>query len=199
MAKLMTVDNLTKIADSAGIPLVPSSPIECDLYVIADREGNCLYVGQSASQEGGRVLYEISLRHKDPTTTIHSGIVALMVENDGVHHTWQYDHDSFDSSRLDKAISEEHWEGGAVDTVQQRLDSRNPPTLDEVEEFLIRAHVRTGCLIANSQHSSQWEGPIGRFADTAAALAVDAARLSGDIDASNFPYLGDLDAQKDQP
>lgn len=199
MAKLMTVDDLTKIADSAGIPLVPSSPIECDLYVIADREGNCLYVGQSASQEGGRVLYEISLRHKDPTTAIHSGIVALMVENDGVHYAWRYDSDSFDGSRLDEVISGQHWEGEAVDTVQRRVDSRNPPTLYEVEEFLIRSHVRTGCLIANSQHASQWDGPVGRFADTVAALAIDAARLSGDIDASNFPHLGDLDAQKYQP
>ncbi|GAA1491000.1 hypothetical protein [Brachybacterium sacelli] len=177
MVKLMTVDELIKTAEAAGIPLVPALAKECNLYAITDPEGNCLYVGQSASKSGRRVLDEISYRREDPTTAIRSGIVALLVENHGSHHPWRFDPDPFDASRLKAAITDQAWEGGAIDVVKKRLDSGTPPKLGEVEEFLVRSHIRTGCLIGNSEFASQWDGPIGKFADTVAVLAV----LTGDV------------------
>lgn len=71
------------------------------------------------------------------------------------------------------------WEGGSFDALRQRIESGIPPTAEEIEEFLVRIHIRAGCLIGNSQYASQWENPIGRFADTLAVLAVDSARVNG--------------------
>jgi hypothetical protein len=65
---------------------------------------------------------------------------------------------------------------GAINLVLSRLKEETPPTVEEVEQILVRTHIRTGRLIGNSQFASQWETPIGTYPDTLAALVADAAR-----------------------
>ncbi|WP_209561067.1 hypothetical protein [Frigoribacterium sp. PvP032] len=177
MAKLMKVAILKSIASGAGIRLVDEPLSSANLYVIIDSEGNDLYVGKAASLQRHRE--EDTWKSLDYERKIVSGFVALMSENEGERRPFRYEPTSFDKSKLPAHINAEDWHGESVDRVVERLASGEPPTLEEVEQILIRIHVRAGCLIGNSQFGSQWEGPIGSFCDTMAVLATDAAYAAG--------------------
>lgn len=180
MAKIMKVDDLRLIAEGAGIELVSvdlSDEAHANLYVMVDSELNDLYVGKAASIR--RHLEEDAWKSLDYECRIVSGFVALMGENDASRWPLSYSPESFDGTKLLSHINAEQWHGKSIDLVIGRLTNAEPPTLEEVEQILIRIHVRAGCLIGNSQFGSQWEGPIGSFCDTMAVLATDAAYAAG--------------------
>lgn len=180
LAQLMTIDQLKGVAAGAGILLADAPLQEANLYVLVDPEGNDLYVGKAASKV--RHLNEERWKTLEYIDEIRSGIVSLMVENEARRRALRYDSGSFDASKLKTHISAYRWSGGAIDTVLERLiDEGGSPTVEEIEEILVRIHIRAGRLIGNSQFASQWETPIGSFTDTVAALAVHAARISGVI------------------
>lgn len=177
MAKLMKCDQLLESAARAGIRLVDAAIRESNLYVFTDPEEHTIYIGKAASQ--ARHRDEARWATLDYESQIVAGFTALINENEARSRPLRYDPASFDFDLLRTHIAVENWTGGAVDIVTARLDAKQPPTVEEVEQILIRIHVRTGRLIGNSQFASQWENPIGSFADTVAVLAADAARTSG--------------------
>lgn len=198
MAQLMTLVQLVKIAAAAGITLTEVGRHDKhNLYVITDPDAIDLYVGKSTAQKKGKRADDyLRWAELDQTEAIHSGIVALLRENGAAPRCFSYDPGQFEPSRMAGTIARERWVGGAIDRVQRRADAGTPPTVEEVEEFLVRVHVRTGRLIGNSAYASQWEGPIGRYADTAAVLAVDAARGKGILPPGTDIPVDDLDAKK---
>lgn len=197
MVQLMTIDQLVGIADAAGIRLTEvGEENEHNLYVITDPGEINLYVGKSTSQKGDRTDRYRAWAGLDHTRAIHSGIVALLRENGAAPRCFVYDQGQFDPSRMTAIIAKNRWEGKAIDVVQRRADAGEAPTVEEVEEFLVRVHIRTGRLVGNSQYASQWEGPIGRYPDTASVLAADAARIEGVLPPSTDVPTGDLDARK---
>jgi hypothetical protein len=178
MAKLMDFEQLIKITAAAGITL-DEVPIEdANLYVLVDPGGEDIYVGKSASKRRHNEEEQWK-KNLDYEQEIVSGFVALAAENNTQRRPLRYDPEKFDPSKLKMHIAAERWSGAAIDTVVERLDEKIPPTPEEVEQILIRIHIRTGRLIGNSQYASQWETPIGAFTDTVAVLAADAARISG--------------------
>lgn len=178
MAKLMTSDQMIDIATGVGIHLADAPTATANLYTWTDPEGHNLYVGKARSKK--RHADEAMWKTRDHTTEILSGITALLSENDAMSRPLFYDPASFDPELLQRHVTTEHWEGGAIDSVLERLRRTDgAPTVEEVEQILVRLHIRTGRLLGNSQFASQWETPIGSFTDTVAVLATDAARRSG--------------------
>lgn len=178
MALLMTSDQMIDIAKSAGIQLHDEPTSTANLYTWTDSEGNNLYIGKAASTR--RHDDEAYWKTLDHTTKIYSGIVALLSENNAKSRPLRHDPAMFEPGPLQHHVEQEGWAGGAIDSVLERL--RQPdgaPTTEEVEQILVRLHIRTGRLIGNSQFASQWESPIGSFSDTVAVLAADVARHSG--------------------
>ncbi|MEH0110357.1 hypothetical protein V6N00_11650 [Tersicoccus sp. MR15.9] len=177
MAKLMTIDELVAIASGAGITLVRAPRESANLYVWVDQQGHDLYVGTAASVK--RYRDEERFAGLDHEQDIVSGFVALVAENEAEQEPLSNDPAAFKPSVLRDHVIAESWSGPAIDGVVERLARGEAPTVGEVEQILIRIHIRTGRLIGNAQFASQWEAPIGSFADTVAALATDAARVSG--------------------
>lgn len=179
MAQLMTIDQLCSATAAVGIRLDDSTVDDANLYVITDPEGINLYIGKAASKR--RHLEEDSWKEMDYESEIVSGFPILAAENDAQRHPLFYSPDRFDGTKLRDHITQHEWSGGAINLVLSRLEEETPPTVEEIEQILIRTHVRTGRLIGNSQFASQWETPIGTYPDTLAALVADAARTLGII------------------
>lgn len=186
MAHVLPAAHLIKIAHAVGIPLSESVDSNSNLYLIVDDQGNDLYVGKAASSKRHRE--EDGWSSMDHTKSILSGFISLWRENNARRLCIDYDDGAFDPAAALSIIEREGWGGGAIDSARARLEDGEAPTVEEVEEILVRIHIRAGRLIGNSDRASQWEKPIGRFADTMAALAVDAARDSGLI--STLPPVG---------
>lgn len=195
MALLMNIGTLIQIAAAAGIPVEDSDPHEANLYVWTDPDGNDLYVGKAASK--ARHDEEIRFRKGDYANTILSGITTLLRENDAVVRYLRYRTESFDPAPLLEVIGRRQWTGLGFDPLVARLESQGlfgNPTYPEIERVLTRLHIRTGCLIGNSLDASQWENPIGSYADNIAALAIDIARFRPILPAAR--YLQDEIAQE---
>lgn len=175
MAHVLPAAHLITIAHAVGIPLIESGDGNSNLYLIVDDQGNDLYIGKAASSRRHRE--EDGWSSMDHTKSILSGFVALWRENNARRLCIDYNAGAFVPAAALSII--EGWEGGAIDSVRARLEEGEAPTVEEVEEILVRIHIRAGRLIGNSVFASQWENPIGRFPDTMAVLAVDAARVSG--------------------
>lgn len=161
-------DTLLAAAARVGIPL---AEVEKDgnLYAWVTPENEVVYIGQSTSP--ARLRNEKGWLELDPSNEILSGIITLLRVNRATARALHYDGERFDGPAW-KAIRDEHkWDGASIENLDERLKA-GAPSLDEVEELLIRVAVRYGCPIGNSTYHSQWEGPIGRIADTLAALAV---------------------------
>lgn len=174
MVQLMTIDQLLNAAAAVGIHLEDATVDDANLYVITDPEGINLYIGKAASKR--RHLEEDSWKEMDYESQIISGFPILAAENDAQRRPLFYSPDRFDGTKLRDHITRHEWSGGAINLVLSRLKEETPPTVEEVEQILIRTHIRTGRLIGNSQFASQWETPIGTYPDTLAALVADAAR-----------------------
>lgn len=192
MAKLMPIEQLIKIAAGAGIVLEKAPIDEANLYVLVDPDGNDIYIGKADSKY--RHNEEDRWKDLDYIHRVVSGFTALVAENDAQRHPLHYDPETFVPSRLKTHIDAEGWSGRGIDTVAARLDQQTPPTPEEIEQILVRTHVRTGRLIGNSQFASQWEGPIDSFTDTVAVLAVDAARTSGVLPSGTTVATEGIDA-----
>lgn len=184
MAALMNVDDLTEIAKTVGIELeVVESIDEANLYALADQDNNCIYVGKAASRR--RHSDEDRWRAPDFWRHNYSGFVALATANDAVRRAYRYRPDSFAWAEILKTA--ENWTGSLVDVVTARARADVPPSTEEVEQILVRIHVRTGCVVGNSQFASQWEKPIGSFTDAVAILAVYNAFEDGILPAPVSP------------
>lgn len=197
MVQLMSLDQLLKATAAVGIHLEEVDDLDSgNLYVITDPAGINLYIGKAASKR--RHLDEDRWKELDYERNIVSGFPVLVVENDGVRRPLSYDPKKFDGKALGDHIATHGWSGGSIDTVKDRLRNEVPPTVEDVEEVLVRTHIRTGRLIGNSQYAPQWENPIGRYSDTVAALVADAARVHGIIPqrSKEGPELGDEDADR---
>lgn len=169
MAELLNVHDLARITKSVGIELeVVESIDEANLYALADQDNNCIYVGKAASARRHRD--EDRWRAPDFWRHNYSGFVALATANDAVRHAYRYRSDTFAWAEILKTA--EHWTGSLIDVVTARARANVPPSTEEVEQILIRIHVRTGCVVGNSQFASQWEHPIGSFTDAVAILAA---------------------------
>lgn len=106
------------------------------------------------------------------------GIVALIRENQGVHHGFRYD-GGFDRDQL--LAHEDQWKWtGDGELLAQELRSGWTPQVADVEYILIRMHVLAGAPLANSHGSGQWNAPAKVLCDTVARLALDKARLTMD-------------------
>lgn len=192
MAKLMKLIELMAIAAAAGITLESEEIETANLYVMVDAEENNLYVGKAASKY--RHLAEDAFKSLEYERIISFGFVALVAENDARRRALRYEPERFDSSQMYAHIDSERWSGPAIDRLVNRLNTQVPPTVEEVEQILIRIHVCTGRLIGNSQFASQWEGPAGSFVDTVSVLAAEAARISGALPRRTVISKGDIDA-----
>ena len=194
MVQLMTTDQMIAIADGVGIDLADAPLETANLYTWTDPDRRVLYVGKATS----RKRHDDEMRWKtdlDHTSQIVSGFVALLVENDAERRTLRYDPATFDPAPLVRHAEAEGWQGAAIDRVLDRCRREDgAPTVEEVEEILVRLHVRTGRLIGNSQFASQWETPIGSFTDTVAVLAADAARSNGILPARTTVATEGVDA-----
>lgn len=179
MVQLMSIDQLLESAAAVGIHLEQDTVDNANLYVITDPAGINLYIGKAASKR--RHLEEDSWKELDYEANIVSGFPILAAENDARRHPLAFKPSDFHSERLQQHITKFKWSGKGIDLVQGRISSHTPPTVEEIEQILIRTHIRTGRLIGNSQYASQWENPIGTYADTVAALVADAARVYGII------------------
>ena len=179
MVQLMSIDQLLNAAAAVGIQLDDTTVDDANLYVITDPQGINLYIGKAASKR--RHLEEDRWKEMDYENNIVSGFPILAAENDAQRRPLFYSPDRFDGKKLQDHITKHDWGGGAIDLVVSRLKEQAPPTVEEVEQILVRTHIRTGRLIGNSQFASQWETPIGTYADTLAALVADAARMRGII------------------
>jgi hypothetical protein len=179
MAQLMSIDQLLNSAAAVGIHLEEATVDNANLYVITDPEGINLYIGKASSKR--RHLEEDTWKEMDYETEIVSGFPILAAENDAQRRPLFYSPDGFDGKKLRDHITQHEWSGGAINLVLSRLEEEAPPTVEEIEQILIRTHIRTGRLIGNSQFASQWETPIGTYPDTLAALVADAARTLGII------------------
>jgi hypothetical protein len=180
MVQLMSIVQLLKATAAVGIHVEECEDLDSsNLYVITDSAGINLYIGKAATKH--RHLEEDRWKELDYEKNIVSGYPVLVAENEGVRHPLRYDAGNFDGKALKDHISTHGWFGSGVDTVMDRLTDDSPPTVQEVEQILVRTHIRTGRLIGNSQYASQWESPIGKYSDTVAALAADAARVHGII------------------
>ena len=179
MAHVLPYNDLLKIAAGVGIVLDEVADGPANLYVIVDDQGLDLYVGKAHSER--RHTNEDRWADLDHTKEILSGFVALWRENNASRRLLNYHPAAFDPERVRTVIAEQKWSGGSVDKLLARLDRGKVPTVEEVEQILIRIHIRAGRLIGNAKDASQWESPIGTFYDTMAALAVDTGRVSGVI------------------
>ena len=189
----MTIDQMIAIAAGAGIRLEDAPPETANLYAWTDPELHILYVGKASSKR--RLDEEGRWKSRDHTNEIVSGFVALLAENDAQPHPLRYDPAAFSPASLTRHVRAEGWEGKAIDTVLERCQRQDgAQTVEEVEQILVRLHVRTGRLIGNSQYASQWETPIGSFTDTVAALAADAARSAGILPARTVVATKGIDA-----
>ncbi|SMQ66974.1 hypothetical protein SAMN06295909_1381 [Plantibacter sp. VKM Ac-1784] len=177
MAQLMRLSQLRSIAEAGGITLLDHPIDTANLYALVDPNDDVLYIGKAASKR--RHLEEESFAGLDYEYGNVIGFAALVTENDASRRPLRYDPDTFDPATVFTYIAAESWAGPAIDRVVARLKAGAFPSASEVEEILIRIHVRTGRLIGNSQFASQWETPIGSFEDTIAVLAAGAARMSG--------------------
>lgn len=90
-----------------------------------------------------------------------------------------YDAENFDVGKIVAHVTQETWSGELVDAALSRM-RETPLSAEEVDEVLVRTHVRTGSLIGKSQFASQWETPIGRVADTVAVFLADLIRIEED-------------------
>lgn len=170
----MNAGDLINIASLVGIKLHMTVIPEANLYLLVDQEDHTLYVGKANSEQ--RHKNEDQWKSSDYRTDMnHSGIVALMAENNSRRVPLSYDPSEFTVEPILQHIESEKWNGTLLDEAILRIKDGLPPSVAEVEEILIRIHIRTGRVIGNSQYASQWEKPIGRFPDTVAALAADAA------------------------
>lgn len=173
MLPLMNFNELIQTAALAGITLSSSDIAHANLYVICDQAGHNLYVGKANSRRR-HVEEEQFPQRFNRKTTIVSGFLHLVEENQAERKPLLFDPLNFDRTKLDSLITKYRWSGDAISTLQSFLSTELlTPSL--VEEALIRIHVRAGKLIGNSQHGSQWENPIGKPMDTIAAIAVDEA------------------------
>lgn len=179
MVKLMKIEELRSAAELVGIKLEDAEIETSNLYALVDPEGNNVYVGKAASK--ARHLYEDAAGFEDYSRRTYSGFVAMMYENETTRRPLIYDDVTFGSDALCALLEEHEWSGSSVDALRERLDAGVPPTVGEVEQILVRIHVRAGRIVGNSQFASQWEGPIGSFSDTVAAVAVNAAHARGVI------------------
>ena len=193
MVQLMTSDQMIAIAEGIGIHLEDAPTSIANLYAWTDPDRHVLYVGKASSKR--RHDEEQRWRSLDNRSEIVSGFVALLAENDAQPHPLRYDPADFDPAPLTRHVGTEGWEGKAIDTVLERCRRQDgAPTVEEVEQILVRLHVRTGRLIGNSQFASQWETPIGSFTDTVAALAADAARSTGILPARTIVATEGIEA-----
>lgn len=177
LVQLMQLGQLLAITDRIGITLRSATIAEANLYAITDPDDNTIYIGKAKSVK--RHLDEERFNNRyDRTRQIVSGFLHLVEENDAVRKPLRYEPGSFNPEKLLLLVAQEKWEGEAV-TAMLEFVQNSTLTVEQVEQVLIRVHVRTGRLIGNSQFASQWEGPIGKVADTIAAVAADAAWLDG--------------------
>ncbi|WGW10608.1 hypothetical protein LWF01_10705 [Saxibacter everestensis] len=184
MVITMNLRKLIDIALCGGIALKEVESEAANLYAWTTAELDLLYVGKAASKK--RIEDEKHWVQLDHTRQICSGIVPLLKENQAELHPLCYEHQRFAPRRMLATIQEGGWSGPSIAKTLSRLGDGPAPSVEEVEQVMVRIAVRTGSLIGNAQFASQWEGPIGTFVDTVAALAVDAAR-SDQIVSSGVP------------
>lgn len=195
MVQLMTSDEMIAIAQGIGIHLEDAPTNAANLYAWTDPDQHVLYVGKASSKR--RHDEEMRWKSLDYTSEIVSGFVALLAENDARQRPLRYDPSTFDPAPLAQHVAAEGWKGKAIDTVLERCRRQDgAPTVEEVEQILVRLHVRTGRLIGNSQYASQWETPIGSFTDTVAVLAADTARSTGILPARTVVATQGIDASE---
>lgn len=165
MPRTTTTTELICFARKVGIKFsISDTPAE--LYAIVDSPASkLLYIGTNQSADGKRGLREASWGGDDPDEKCYSGLVSLIHHNKGHHVYLRFD--GFDKERA-IAIGKAY-QAGLVEDLEQEDFALS--VLD-LEAFLIRTCVRLGVPVANSTHSSQFEGPIGTVADCLAYWAV---------------------------
>lgn len=178
MVKVLPYTHLLKMADAIGIHLEETSS-SSNLYVMVDPDGNNLYIGKASHPS--RHSNEDRWAKSDHTTEILASFITMYRENNASRKKILYMPEKFDFDKAAQFLGDEEgkWSGPALDKLAARIEEQQPPTLNEVEEALIRIHNRTGRALFNSQYMSQWERPIGRIADTLAVLAADYGRSTG--------------------
>lgn len=172
MVKTLTISRMLRYASNVGITLRRCEVDEANLYTWATPEDEVLYIGKAASPQ--RIKEEERWAKQDHRSSIMSGIVPLIRENNASNHPFRYDLDTdFDADRVRAVITEQRWEGPAFTYLTTWLNDDNRLGAGEpVERFLIRLAVRAGAPIGNSRNAAQWESPIGAIEDTLAVLAV---------------------------
>ncbi|HWV50741.1 MAG TPA: hypothetical protein VN035_14925 [Microbacterium sp.] len=180
MVKLMKIEELRSAAELVGIKLEDAEIETSNLYALVDPEGNNVYVGKAASK--ARHLYEDAAGFEDYSRRTYSGFVAMMYENETSRRPLFYDPAQFDAGSLLGLLESHEWSGKPIDMVRERIATDMAVTVEEVEQILIRIHIRAGRIVGNAQFASQWEGPIGSFTDSVAAVAVYAAARNGTIE-----------------
>lgn len=179
MARLMTIDQLLNSTEAVGIHLEGATAETANFYIMVDPDGNNIGIGRDASAR--RRLEDNLWIDTDYENNSVSGYSTLVAENDAQRHPLRYQSDNFDGARLLNHITEHQSHGEAIDVVRARIHDEVPPTAEEIEQILVRIHIRTGRLIGNSLFTSQWDTPINTYSDTVAVLVADAARAHGII------------------
>ncbi|WP_067779659.1 hypothetical protein [Actinomyces vulturis] len=174
MKPLITATKIIDIAQGSGLSLQRCDKDNANLYIWASQDDTALYIGKANSPK--RIEDEERWSKEDYDNNVYSTIVTLLGVNKAKIIPLRYDPSTSDFSPIFDCIKREGWHGSYFERLTEFLET-SIPTVEEVEKILIRIVLRCGCLIGNSQFASQWEGPLGRFSDTFAILAVDQAGI----------------------
>lgn len=181
MVKLMTIDELVKIAACVGIVLEPVDDVQREnLYVYATKdEQHIVYVGKNEAQsKRSREYIETVLSTADYKNFTESGFAALIQENNAKRHSFRYDPAAFDPTMLRSHV--DRWYNITIDRIKEEIDGGTfSLSVAEVERILIRMHVCTGRLIGNSHNAGQWEANVAERHNYIAVIAADVARAAG--------------------
>lgn len=175
MGTHLRVDELRLWWAKAGfnLELVEEESALGDLYLWVTEENQVVYIG--ADKNGKRWKNELRWKNEYSRSQISSGFLAMVAENNCHPMRLSYARGGFDAQVLISLINEYEWEGRYIDRLLEELENGWVPSFLQVEEFLIRAAVRGGKLIANTSHASLWESYLGRLTDTMAAIVVNAS------------------------
>lgn len=185
MVKTLKLRDMLAASDAIGLDLDRCTE-GGNLYAWHTSDDDVLYIGKAASNK--RHDEEDSWVELDHTERIYSGFIPLIRANKGVKQRLNYEPERFDPQKTWAVLDRHQWEGPALDTLRAALTDGYTPTVENVEQFLIRVAVRCGALIGNSRDASQWEAPIGKVTDTLAHQAV--LTLGGDPETQPPPPVG---------